>query len=186
MLRLRQRGQSTRHYLCTCYSNWTNPATAPAKHNRSPVQEEAQANTLQSRTHPCQPKYHCHGFSEGWGPVVDLCRPQGRVGTHTEVCCVVQRADHCSNKQSHPRDKWQADSSKAATQEHNLPTWRTSSKPTQARQGHTRAQLAESRAHLLQLKAVHTRAAREGNEKFLKEASIDTPPPRQYPSSQPL
>ena len=74
----------------------------------------------------------------------------------------------------------------AATQEHNPPTWRTSSKPTQAKHNHTGAQLAESRAHLLRHKAVHTRAAREGNEKFLKEASIDTPPPRQYPSSQPL
>ena len=45
---------------------------------------------------------------------------------------------------SPPKDKWQADSSQdKASQEHNL---------------------AESRAHLLQAKAVHTRAAREGNE----------------------
>ena len=47
-------------------------------------------NALQGRTHPCQPKHHCHGSSEGWGPVVMALPPQSRVGTHTEVCCVVQ------------------------------------------------------------------------------------------------
>ena len=40
-------------------------------------------------------------------------------------------------------------------------------KPSKASQEHN---LAKSRAHLLQAKAVHTRAAREGNEKFLKQS----------------